>query len=66
VDRVVPAPELMNAVGEIAKKIVGNAPLAVQAVMQAVEDGGEAELFGKVCGTEEMKARTRAFLEKRK
>jgi enoyl-CoA hydratase len=69
VDRVVPAGELMAAVDEIAKKIAGNPAGAVRAVLEAVNRAKyavEAELFGKLCGTVEMKERTTAFLEKRK
>jgi enoyl-CoA hydratase/carnithine racemase len=68
VDRVVGAAELMGAVEELARKIVGNAPIAVRYVMDAVNRGeylAEATLFGKVCATADMKEGTRAFLEKR-
>jgi enoyl-CoA hydratase len=68
VDRVVGAAELMGAVDELARKIVGNAPIAVRYVMDAVNRGeylAEATLFGKVCTTADMKEGTSAFLEKR-
>jgi enoyl-CoA hydratase len=68
VDRVVPAAELMGAVQELAGKIVGNAPMAVRYVMDAVNRGeylAEATLFGKACATADMKEGTSAFLEKR-
>jgi len=68
VDRVVPGPELAEAVGEIARRIVVNAPLAVRYCLEAVRSGeqsAEAMLFGQSCGTEDMKEGTRAFLEKR-
>ncbi len=67
-DRVVPAAELSSTVGQLARKMVENAPLAVQYCIEAVRGGeltGEAALFGKCCGTEDMKEGTRAFLEKR-
>lgn len=68
VDRVVPVAELMKAVDELARKIVSNAPIAVQYVMEAVTRGeylAEATLFGKACATADMKEGTSAFLEKR-
>jgi len=68
VDRVVPADELAATVGELARRIVANAPLAVRYCIEAVHRGElltEAILFGKSCGTEDMKEGTRAFLEKR-
>jgi enoyl-CoA hydratase/carnithine racemase len=67
--------ELMPAAEALAKKIAGNAPLAVQYAMEAIEHGMEmpqeeglfleATLFGLCCATEDMKEGTRAFLEKR-
>jgi enoyl-CoA hydratase len=68
VDRVVPAGELAATVDELARKIVANAPLAVRYCIEAVnceELPAEAMLFGKSCGTEDMKEGTQAFLEKR-
>lgn len=68
VDRVVPADELVETVAELARKIVANAPLAVRYCIEAVNRGelaDEAMLFGKSCGTADMKEGTRAFLEKR-
>jgi enoyl-CoA hydratase len=76
VDEVV-APERLTARGEeLATAIAGAAPLAVRAAMEAmrrgaglgIEDGTvvEAEIFGRLCGTEDMKEGTGAFLEKRK
>jgi enoyl-CoA hydratase len=68
VDRVVPAAELMTVVGELAGKIAKNAPLAVRYCLEAVNRGEmrvEATLFGKACGSEDMREGTRAFLEKR-
>ena len=65
VDRVVPGAELMGAAEELARKIAGNAPLAVRYALEAVNGGDEAALFGMACGTADMKEGTRAFLEKR-
>jgi enoyl-CoA hydratase len=67
--------ELMPAAEAMAKKIIANAPLAVQYSMEAVERGIEmpqeeglfleATLFGLCCATEDMHEGTKAFLEKR-
>jgi len=75
VDRVVPAPELGAAAESLADLICSNAPLAVRYCLEAVRcglDGTlaegqrlEARLFGRCCGTQDMKEGTRAFLEKR-
>ncbi len=75
VNRVVEPAELMPAAEALAKKIIANAPFAVQFAMEAVEHGMEmaqeeglfleATLFGLCCATEDMREGTRAFLEKR-
>lgn len=75
VNHVVEQPELMAAAEAIAKKIIANAPLAVQFSMDAIERGVEmpqeeglfleATLFGLCCATEDMREGTRAFIEKR-
>ncbi len=75
VNHVVEQPELMAAAEAIAKKIIVNAPLAVQFSMDAIERGVEmpqeeglfleAALFGLCCATEDMREGTRAFIEKR-
>ncbi|MGA8557223.1 MAG: enoyl-CoA hydratase-related protein [Candidatus Acidiferrales bacterium] len=75
VNRVVEAAELLPAAESIAKKIIANAPLAVQYAMEAVERGIEmpqeeglyleATLFGLSCATQDMREGTRAFIEKR-
>jgi enoyl-CoA hydratase len=67
--------ELMPAAEAMAKKIIANAPLAVQYSMEAVERGIEmpqeeglfleATLFGLCCATDDMHEGTKAFLEKR-
>src|ERR1700757_4495424 len=68
--------ELLPAAEALAKKIIANAPLAVQYTMEAIERGVEmpqdeglfleATLFGLSCATEDMREGTKAFLEKRK
>ena len=75
VNHVVEPAELIPAAETLAKKIVANAPLAVQFAMEAIERGMEmpqeeglfleATLFGLCCATEDMREGTRAFLEKR-
>ncbi|MCP2519581.1 enoyl-CoA hydratase-related protein [Candidatus Aminicenantes bacterium AC-708-M15] len=76
VNKVVPPEELLSACKDIAKKIINNSPIAVKYALEAVNNGLdksleegldiEAELFGMVCGTEDSKEGTKAFLEKRK
>ena len=75
VNRVVPQSELSGVVESVGKKILANAPLAVELCLQAVGRGLEmslaeaqaleAELFGRSTATDDMKEGTRAFLEKR-
>jgi len=75
VNEVVPQAELLPRAEAIAKKIIANAPLAVQYSMEAVHRGMEmsqaeglyleATLFGLCCATEDKKEGTAAFLEKR-
>jgi enoyl-CoA hydratase len=75
VDEVVPAESLMERAGELARLIAGMPPLAVAAAIDAVGRGAdlpldealalEANLFGRLCGTEDKREGTRAFLEKR-
>jgi enoyl-CoA hydratase len=67
--------ELLPAAEAMAKKIIANAPIAVQYAMEAIERGVEmpqeeglfleATLFGLCCATEDMREGTKAFLEKR-
>jgi enoyl-CoA hydratase len=76
VDEVVPAADLMQHASQLALTIASNAPLAVNSVMQAVDELldwradkallRESERFGQLCGTEDKKEGMRAFLEKRK
>ncbi|MBZ5520766.1 MAG: enoyl-CoA hydratase/isomerase family protein [Acidobacteriia bacterium] len=75
VNEVVAAGKLMARAEEIAGKITGMAPLAIQYCMEAVNQGMnmtlqeglflEATLFGMCCATEDRKEGTTAFLEKR-
>ena len=75
VDEVVPAAGLMVRAEELASTIVGMAPLAIAGCMEAVRWGSElglvaatdveAEIFGRLCGTEDKNEGTKAFLEKR-
>ena len=76
VDRVVAAAELPGAVRALAVEIASKPPLAVRAILDAVNRGiempltdalaHEATLFGLTAATEDMKEGTRAFVEKRK
>jgi enoyl-CoA hydratase len=75
VDEVVPAERLMERGEALARTMVGMAPLAIAGCMEAVRWGGElgleaaldveAEIFGRLCGTEDKAEGTKAFLEKR-
>jgi enoyl-CoA hydratase len=75
VNRVVEPADLQATAEGIAKKIIANAPLAVQYAMEAVERGMEmtqeeglyleATLFALCCTTHDMHEGTRAFIEKR-
>jgi enoyl-CoA hydratase len=75
VNEVLPTAQLMARAEEIAGKIIGMAPLAIQYCMEAVNQGMnmtlqeglflEATLFGICCATEDKKEGTTAFLEKR-
>jgi len=75
VNRTYEPAELIPAAEAMAKKIIANAPIAVQYAMEAIERGIEtpqeeglfleATLFGLCCATEDMREGTKAFLEKR-
>jgi len=67
VNQVVPHGELLEKAEAIAKKILANAPLAVEFCLDALGRGMELEatLFGLCCATDDMKEGTKAFLEKR-
>jgi enoyl-CoA hydratase len=76
VSQVVAQEALMDTAGKTASSILQKGPVAVRAAMDAIDHGFnagfedgcrlEASLFGVVCGTEDMKEGTKAFLEKRK
>jgi len=75
VNEVLPQAELISRAEAIAKKIIANAPLAIQYTLEAVNKGMEmplaqglfleATLFSVACATEDKKEGTSAFLEKR-
>jgi enoyl-CoA hydratase/carnithine racemase len=75
VNEVVAAADLLPRAEAIAAKIIANAPLAIQYVIEAVNKGMEmtlqeglfleASLFGLCCATEDKGEGTKAFLEKR-
>jgi enoyl-CoA hydratase len=75
VDEVVPPAELLERGETLARAIATQAPLAVKAALQVVDEGinlpldlallREADAFGKLCGTEDKSEGARAFLEKR-
>ena len=75
VDEVVPAAELMARGEALAKEIAGNAPLAIAETLRAVDAGldvtleaglaMEAESFGRLAATADVREGTGAFLEKR-
>jgi len=76
VNEVVEAEKLMERAKALAELIAQKAPIATQFILKAVDEGLntnldaglnlEAELFGNVCATKDMKEGTAAFLEKRK
>jgi enoyl-CoA hydratase len=75
VNEVVPLTDLVPRAEAIAKKIIANAPLAVQYTLEAVNKGMEmplaeglfleATLFSVACASEDKREGTSAFLEKR-
>ncbi len=75
VNRVVPDGEVLKQAKGLAKKIASKGAVAVRLAEQAISEGmetslkeglkKEAELFGEVCKTEDMKEGVKAFLEKR-
>jgi enoyl-CoA hydratase len=76
VNRVVPADRLLKECEEILHSILENGPLAVRACLEAVDTGLdvgtdealllEANLFGLLSGTADMREGTAAFVAKRK
>ena len=75
VDEVVPADRFTDRAIELGRLIAGMPPLAVAATIEAVDRGAdlpldealalEAGIFGRLCGTEDKREGTQAFLEKR-
>ncbi|HWB31762.1 MAG TPA: enoyl-CoA hydratase-related protein [Acidobacteriaceae bacterium] len=79
VDEVVPADpgadHLEIRTAELARTLASHSPLAVAAILEAVDRGAdlplqeaialEASIFARLCATEDMREGTRAFLEKR-
>ncbi len=75
VNDVVPQPMLLDAARGLARKIMGNGPIAVALALEAVDHGYhastedalrlESDLFGLLAATEDMREGMAAFLEKR-
>lgn len=75
VNAVYPQVELITQSENLIRKMLSNSPMALKLTMEASIHGSqlslqeglnlEANLFGLVCTTEDMKEGTRAFLEKR-
>ena len=75
VNKVVPDDQLMDAVQELAAKILATAPVGVQLAKASINrsigldiDSGldfEADAFGLCFGTDDQKEGMKAFLEKR-
>lgn len=75
VNRIYAAEELLNTTITFARTLASKAPLALTACLEAVQISGdtslleglhaEANLFGRICGTDDFKEGTDAFLNKR-
>jgi len=75
VNKVVAGEDLLNSANEMMKQILANGPLAIAASIDAIDKGLdmsideglalEAQKFGEMAGTDDMKEGTKAFLEKR-
>ena len=76
VNRVVPTDKLLPEAEALLRTIIDNGPLAIRACLEAVDAGLETDLdqallleanyFGLLSATEDMREGTKAFLEKRK
>lgn len=76
VNKVVPAEKLLEESEAVLRTIFANGPLAIRSVLDTVDTGldlplegallREADEFGRLSGTQEMKEGTAAFLAKRK
>ncbi|MFQ6015136.1 MAG: enoyl-CoA hydratase-related protein [Anaerolineae bacterium] len=75
VDKVVPAGDVVRTAAGLGRKIASKGKLAIQAILEAVEEGSrttlaeglliEAEKFAALVETEDMREGVTAFLEKR-
>jgi enoyl-CoA hydratase len=75
VNKVVPAAQLIDEAGDLMKTILANGPLAVALCIEAIDRGLEMSLeeglileanhFGLLAATDDMREGMRAFLEKR-
>jgi enoyl-CoA hydratase len=75
VNRVVPLPELISATEHLLRRMIANGPVALALALEAVDRGQnttlddglvlEANLFGLLAATEDMREGMAAFLEKR-
>ena len=75
VDEVLPAADLLPRARALAETIASMAPLAIAGVLEAVHRGEplplaealqvEAEIFGRLCGTDDKREGLTAFLAKR-
>ncbi|WP_263353995.1 enoyl-CoA hydratase-related protein [Acidicapsa acidisoli] len=75
VDEVLPSDKLMARAEELANEIAGNAPIAIERTLLAVDSGldrsledglaEEARHFGQCCATQDKAEGTTAFLAKR-
>jgi enoyl-CoA hydratase len=76
INRVVPADRLLSEAEALLRSILANGPLAVRACLEAVDAGlemtmdqallFEANYFGLLSSTQDMREGTKAFVEKRK
>jgi enoyl-CoA hydratase len=76
INHVYPQSELLGAAEQLAKKIAANGPVAIALAIEAVDHGYhastedalrlEANLFGLLASTQDMREGMGAFLEKRK
>lgn len=75
-NQVVPQEQLLETAEQLAAQLARSAPIAMRAILNAVHQGVdlpledglaiEKDAFVKICGTEDMREGTSAFLEKRK
>ncbi len=75
VNKVVPEGEVLKQAMGMAKKLASKSRCTIEAILKAIEEGmneplsiglsREAQLFGEICQTEDMKEGVTAFLEKR-